>query len=87
MPNGGLHRPLGGKMIEYILLGFLLGGLFRILQHPFPRFFYGELPRIIIDKYFGTSYQHEYLYRVDEEYRQNIGATPGFDGWTGEGPL
>ncbi len=70
---------------SYIILGLVLSYIvFRILQHPFPRFFYGELPRILIDKYFGTTYQHDYLYRVDEEYRTSIMATPGFDGWTGE---
>ena len=76
-------------MNTYILVGLGLVGtyiLFRLLQHPFPRFFYGELPRIILDSYWGTTYQHDYLYRVDEEYQKNISATPGFDGWTGEGP-
>ena len=72
-------------MNTYIILGIVITYiLYKILQHPFTRFFYGELPRVIIDSYFGTNYQHEYLYRVDEEYRDNIDKTPRFDGWTGE---
>ncbi len=72
-------------MNSYLILGLVVSYiLYRLLQHPFPRFFYGELPRIIIDKYFGTTYHHDYLYRVDQEYQNNIRVTPGFDGWTGE---
>lgn len=72
-------------MKDYIILGIVITYiLYVILQHPFPRFFYGELPRLIIDSYFGTNYHHEYLCKVDKEYRNNIAKTPGFDGWTGE---